>query len=221
VRIAIVGAGRIGGNAARLLANAGHHVQLSFARDTTKLTELAASLGDNASVASPRSAVAGAEVVIFSVPWGVVDAALRQTGALTDKVVVDTTNQFGPLGVEELGGKTAAQHNAGRMPGARYTKSFNTLTAAFQTEAADRLGSDRVVQWLCGDEPEAKQVVAGLIDDAGFIAVDLGGTADAAVMEAPRRAGSVYGEEYHLAEALAVREAVRAGEPIPPTPTYG
>jgi len=40
-------------------------------------------------------------------------------------------------------------------------------------------------------------------------------------MEAPRRDGSVYGEEYRLADAREVVEAVRAGRPIPPTPSYG
>jgi 8-hydroxy-5-deazaflavin:NADPH oxidoreductase len=50
--------------------------------------------------------------------------------------------------------------------------------------------------------------------------VDVGGTADCAVMEAPRRPGAVYGEEYRLADASAVLEAVREGRPIPPTPQY-
>jgi predicted dinucleotide-binding enzyme len=77
-----------------------------------------------------------------------------------------------------------------------------------------------VVQWICGDDNESKQTVARLIDDAGFAPVDLGGTARCAVMEAPRRTGAVYGEEYRLAEARAVVEAVRAGQPIPPTPQY-
>jgi predicted dinucleotide-binding enzyme len=133
--------------------------------------------------------------------------------------VIDTTNQFGgpPLPAE---GETAAHFNASRMPGARYTKSFNTLTSAFQAEAAGRKGDERVVQWLCGDDEKAKQVVAGLITDAGFVPVDLGGTADCTVMEAPRRPGAVYGEEYRAADALGVVQAVRAGVPIPPTPRY-
>jgi 8-hydroxy-5-deazaflavin:NADPH oxidoreductase len=49
------------------------------------------------------------------------------------------------------------------------------------------------------------------------VPVDLGGTAGCAVMEAPRRPGGVYGEEYRAADAQAVVEAVRAGQPIPPT----
>ena len=107
------------------------------------------------------------------------------------------------------------------MPGARYTKSFNTLTSAFQAETAERTGDERVVQWLCGDDSEAKAIVASLIEDAGYVPVDLGGTAGCAVMEAPRRPGAVYGEEYRAADAQAVVEAVREGREIPPTPEYG
>jgi 8-hydroxy-5-deazaflavin:NADPH oxidoreductase len=50
--------------------------------------------------------------------------------------------------------------------------------------------------------------------------VDLGGTAGCEVMEAPRREGAVYGEEYRAADAQAVVDAVREGSPIPPTPAY-
>src|SRR4029453_7613204 len=110
--------------------------------------------------------------------------------------------------------------NAARMPGAHYTKSFNTLTSGFQAEAAGRQGEERVVQWVCGDDAEAKRLVARLIEDAGFVPADLGGTAECAVMEAPRREGAVYGEEYRAADVEAVVEAVRAGRAIPPTPRY-
>ena len=60
----------------------------------------------------------------------------------------------------------------------------------------------------------------GLIDDEGYGPIDLGRNEDAAVMEMPRRPGAVYGEEYRLPDAEKVVEAVRAGEEIPPTPSY-
>jgi predicted dinucleotide-binding enzyme len=219
MKIGIIGVGRIGEGLARQLGGAGHELKLSFTRHPDTLAQLAHDLGPNASVGSPAEAVAFADVVVISVPWGALPDALEQAGSLTGKVVIDTTNQFGgpPLPAE---GETAAHFNAGRMPGARYTKSFNTLTSMFQAEVAGRQGDQRVVQWLCGDDANAKQVVAQLIDDAGFLAVDVGGTADCAVMEAPRRDGAVYGEEYHRADAEAVMAAIRAGRPIPPTPRY-
>jgi len=208
MQIGIVGAGRIGANAARLFANAGHDVVLSFSRDQDRLAALAAELGGRAG--TPREAVEASEVVLFSVPWRIIDDVLEQTGPLDGRIVIDTTNQFGTDGWDDLGGRTAAQVNAARMAGGRYTKAFNTLTAGFQAEAAGRTGPDRVVMFLCGDDEEAKRIVSGLIDDAGFTPIDMGGTADAAPMEAPRRPGAVYGEEVHEDEARAFVEEVRS-----------
>jgi predicted dinucleotide-binding enzyme len=219
MRVGMIGAGRIGGNTARLLTAAGHQVKLSFSRNRESLEALAGEIGAAASVGAPDEAVGFGDVVVFSVPWDVIPDALSQAGDLHGKIVIDTTNQFG-AGPMPAAGQTAAQFNAARMPGALYTKSFNTLTSAFQAESAGRTGAERVVQWICGDDEEAKRVVAGLVDDAGFQPVDLGGTAGCAVMEAPRRAGAVYGEEYRLEDAKAVVAAVRAGRPIPATPAY-
>jgi len=208
MRIGIVGAGRIGGNAARLFAKAGHEVLVSFSRDPAKLEALAAEIGGSAG--TPREAAQFGDVVLFSVSWTLIDEVLAQAGPLDGKIVIDTTNQYGHDGWEDLGDRTAAQVNAARMSGARYTKAFNTLTSGFQASAAGRTGPDRVVMFLCGDDDEAKGVVAGLIDDAGFTPVDMGGTADAAPMEAPRRPGAVYGEEYHEQEARAFVESLRS-----------
>jgi predicted dinucleotide-binding enzyme len=216
--IGVIGPGRIGAMAARLLAQAGHEVVVSFSRDPQRLQALAEEIGARAG--TPAEA-AQADVVIFSPRWTTIPEALEQAGSLAGTIVVDTTNHYGADGVEDLpDGLTAAQVNQRRMPGARLVKSFNTLTAGFQASEAGRPADIRVVQFLCGDDAEAKAVVAGLMRDIGFEPVDVGGLADAAVMEAPRRDGAVYGEEYRPAEARAVVEALRAGRPIPPAPSY-
>jgi 8-hydroxy-5-deazaflavin:NADPH oxidoreductase len=216
--VAVLGAGNIGGNIARRLAGAGHSLTLSFARDQDALRALADQIG--AQVATPAEAASRSEVVVISVPWGALLEALAQAGSLAGKVVIDTTNQFGP-GPHPADGQTAAAFNAARMPGARYTKSFNTLTAAFQVATADRPDDQRIVQWLCGDDDQATSIVARLIEDAGYVPVNLGGVDGCAVMEAPRRPGAVYGEEWRLSEAQSVAQAVRDGRPIPATPHYG
>jgi predicted dinucleotide-binding enzyme len=210
MKIGVIGAGRIGGGIARQLAAAGHDV-LVAGREPERLAPLAEEIGGR--TGTPAEAVAFAEVVVVSVPSRALDDALADAGPLDGKIVIDTTNAFG-----EIEG-TQASRNAAKMPGARYTKSFNTLTSAFQAETAGR--DPRVVQWLCGDDADAKRVVSGLIEDAGFLPIDIGGTADAAVMESPRRPGAVYGEEYRAEDAQAVVDAVRAGREIPPTPDYG
>ncbi|HZX05011.1 NADPH-dependent F420 reductase [Kribbella sp.] len=199
MRVGVIGAGRIGGNIARFLTRAGHEVLLSYAHDQDDLARRAAAIGCRAG--SVAAAAGFGPVVVLSVPWTGIDAVLSEAGQLPGKIVVDTTNQFARGEPADLGGRTAAQVNQARMPGARLVKAFNTLTAGFQAEAAGRTGPERVVMFLCGDDPDAKTVVAGLIADSGFAPFDVGGLADAAVMEGPRRAGAVYGEEFHPADA--------------------
>jgi len=203
MRIGIVGSGRIGGNAGRLFAAAGHDVMFSGSRDPAKLAALAADAA-NARTGSPRDAVEFGEVVMFSVPWRAVDEVLAETGPLDGKVVIDTTNQYGESGWEQLP-KPAAEVNAERMPGARLVKAFNTLTAGFQGEAGGR----GVAMFLAGDDTGAKELVAGLIRDIGFEPVDLGGWAQVSIMEAPRRDGAVYGEEYSGTDGQRIADALR------------
>jgi hypothetical protein len=215
MKIGIVGAGRIGGNLASLWAKKRHSVMLSYSREPENLEQRASAIGELASAGSVREAAEFGEVVLFSVPWTRVEEVLEEIGdeALDGKVVIDTTNQFGPDGVEELpDGQTAAQVNAARMPdGVRYVKAFNTLTAGFQGAAAGRSGDERVAMFFCGDDDEAKGTVKTLIRDIGFAPVDAGGLADAAVMEAPRREGAVYGEEFSKPDAIEFLERSRGG----------
>jgi predicted dinucleotide-binding enzyme len=218
MRIGIIGAGRIGGNCAVQFARGGHEVKLS-SRNPEKLEPLAIEIGDAASVGTPAEAADFGEVVVIAVPWDGFGEAVASAVSLDGKIVIDTTNQYGSSEMPAEG-ETAASFHAARIGDGTYTKSFNTLTAAFQAEAAFRPEAERVVQWVCGDDVVAKQVVMGLIADAGYAPVDLGRNEDAAVMEAPRRPGAVYGEEYRLPDAEKVVQAVQAGEEIPPTPSY-
>jgi len=208
MRIGIIGAGRIGGNAGRLFSRAGHEVVLSYSRDPARLAARAAAIG--AAAGSPADAAAFGEVVMLSVPWDAVDDAAAAAGPLADRIVIDTTNQFGAGGVVTLpSGRSAAEFNAERLRGARLVKSFNTLTAGFQAEAADRPADRRVAMFLAGEDQRAKQVVGALIRDAGFEPVDVGGWGQVSIMEAPRRPGSVYGEEYRPEAARRIAEAAR------------
>jgi predicted dinucleotide-binding enzyme len=211
MKIGIIGSGRIGGNAGKLFARAGHEVLFSFSRDRAKLDALAEEVGNGARAGTPEEATRFGEVVMLSVPWSLVDEALEAAGPLDGKVLVDTTNQFGRdengnFGVLELSdGLSAAAYNARRAEGARLVKAYNTMTAGFQAEAAGRTGPDRVVMFYAGDDEVANSVVAGLIDDSGFDPVYVGSlTGDVVWMEPPRREGALYGEEFHLQEAREI-----------------
>src|SRR5207248_2195598 len=147
-------------------------------RDRDKLEQTAQQLGPKASVGTPAEAVAFGDVVMLAVRWGVIEEALRQAGSLEGKIVIDTCNQFGPGSELIPHGMTAVRFNQNRMPGARLTKAYNTLTAGFQHTASGRTGPDRVAMFFCGDDPEAKKIVAQLIEDSGFTPIDVGGLDD-------------------------------------------
>ncbi len=214
MRVGIVGSGRIGGNAGKLFARAGHEVMFSFSRDPAKLEALAAGAGHDARVGTPSEAARFGEAVMLSVPWAIVDEALVAAGPLGGKVLIDTTNQFTRGGLAELpGGLSAAEFNARRASGARLVKAYNTLTAGFQAEAARRPAPERVAMFFAGEDEEAKGIVAGLIRDSGFEPVDVGGWGEVWIMEAPRREGAVYGEEYRPEEARRIAAALREGDP--------
>jgi predicted dinucleotide-binding enzyme len=100
-------------------------VLFSFARDPQALVQLSAGVGPNARAGTPRQAATFGEVVMLSVPWSAIDEALAQAGSLAGTIVIDTTNQFGPHGVQELpGGISAAEYNQRRIPQARLVKRW-------------------------------------------------------------------------------------------------
>src|SRR5260370_25956001 len=215
-RIAIVGAGHIGGTLARLFTAAGHAGTVSFAPAQDKLTALAAEIG--AAGDDPATGAAQAAVVAVSGPWAVVDTAIEQAGgpgALAGKLVIDPTSQFGRtggrFGVLDLGDSSAAAVNAAKAPQALWVKAFNTLTAGFQASSAGRTGPDRVVMFYATDHDDAAAQAERLIDDAGFHPVRTGTLArtDAGHQE-PK--GDLYVEEFHREDAVA------AVAPLPPPP---
>jgi predicted dinucleotide-binding enzyme len=197
MEIGIIGAGRIGSNLARQWARRGHDVMVSYKRDRAALDALAAELG--ATAGSPGAAVAHGRAVLLAAPWPRLDDVAGQVDqvVLGERIVIDATNHFAAGGLDDLGGHaTAAERNVERFGGIRLVKAFNTYTAAFQTAVGDGRHGRPVAMFYGGADAAAKEVAARLIRDAGFVPVDIGGWDHVAFMEAPRRPGAVYGEEY-------------------------
>lgn len=215
MNIGIVGAGHIGSNSARLLASAGHDILIS-GRDPAKAARVADQLGSGITAGTPKEAAGFGDVVMISVPWTQLDSVASSVGSMAGKTVIDTTNHFGPGGIQPLPfGYSAAQVNAERFANPRLVKAFNTLTAGFQASSAGRTGLNRVLVFMAGDDPAATDIVAELIDDAGFAPLLVGGLGDAAPMEAPRRPGALYGEEYQQHQADAIKAALASDSALP------
>ena len=205
MKIGIVGAGRIGGNLAAQWARRGQDVLISFKRDEAELAAFSDQIG--ARWGSIGDAVEHGDLVVISTPWATLDRIAAQVRA-GDKALVDTTNQYAGGGItRDFSEPTAAEHNARRFSTTRLVKSFNTYTSGFQAEVGDGRHPEPVAMFLGGEDADAKEIVARLVRDAGFEPVDLGGWSTAALLEAPRRPGAVYGEEYRPAAARRIAAA--------------
>src|SRR4051812_2912321 len=93
MRIAVVGAGKIGTTLGEIWSHAGHDVVYTFARDLAALEERAAAAGGTA--ADPADAVQGAGAILLSVPGTTVPDALAALGPLDGTLLIDATN-YGP-----------------------------------------------------------------------------------------------------------------------------
>jgi 8-hydroxy-5-deazaflavin:NADPH oxidoreductase len=172
MRIAVLGAGRVGSTLGRLWHAAGHDVTFA-AQHAAQPRALAAELGERAHAASVAGAVAGAEVVLLAVPGAAVTDALQAAGPLDGRVMLDAANSFGQQQV-------TLRSLADVFPRARWVRAFNSLSASIMAD--DNHRQPPWVLFLSGDE-EAKPAAAQLIRDAGFDPVDLGGIDDSRLQD--------------------------------------
>jgi 8-hydroxy-5-deazaflavin:NADPH oxidoreductase len=176
MRIGIIGAGKIGATAARLFAAAGHEVIVSASRAPELLRDVAAELGPGVRAGTVAEAARSGEIVLLAVPWRV-SSALPAPELVRGKIVIDAMNPYrDDRGLYDLGDSTSSEETLKRLPGARLVKAFNTIF--FKHLAADGRPElaveDRRAIFVAGDDADAKSVVARLIEDIGFAAVDTG-----------------------------------------------
>jgi 8-hydroxy-5-deazaflavin:NADPH oxidoreductase len=171
-----IGAGTIAQALARHAITAGYPVTLANSRGPSTLTDLIAELGPLASAGTVAQAAA-ADVVFLAVGWPDVPAALEGLPSWGGQILVDTTNVFtlvdGKPHLADLGGQTGSEIVAQHAPGARVVKAFNTLYAQY-IEPNPRHDAGRQVVFYAGDDADAKTTIAGLLDQFGFAAVDVG-----------------------------------------------
>jgi 8-hydroxy-5-deazaflavin:NADPH oxidoreductase len=174
MKIGIIGSGNIGATAARHFAKAGHQVALSNSRGPASLAALVKSIGPNARALTVPEAARFGDLVLLAVPWRMPEA-LPPADTVAGKIVIDAMNPYSAEGqVMHIGDRNSSEEVGRRLPGARLVKTFNTMyyhTLATESRAP---GKDRLVLFLAGDDPEAKKVVARLIEEIGFAPVDTG-----------------------------------------------
>src|SRR6516165_485277 len=165
MKIAVIGAGNVGGTLGKRWARAGHEVTFG-ARDPAeaKLAGLVKESGPSARAASVPEAVRQAAVVVLTVPWENAREALAAAGDLRGRILIDATNPvpLTPEGLRQglvIGHTTSGAEEIARWAeGARVVKAFNTT--GWQNMADPLYGTQGLSMLLCGDDAEAKKVAA-------------------------------------------------------------
>jgi predicted dinucleotide-binding enzyme len=203
MKIGVIGAGHIGANAARLLVNAGNEVAISNSRGPQTLEGLVEELGDNSTAATVEQARDFGDIVFISIPLG--KYTELPVEGWDGKIVIDSNNYYperdGDIPELDSGETTSSELLLKHLPGARLVKGFNTIWFEhLKSQGKTELPlEDRRAIFIAGDDSDAKAIVAKLIEDIGFAAVDTGFLAEGGRRQQPGT--EIYNKELTAAEA--------------------
>ncbi len=206
MKIGIVGSGSIGANAARLFVRAGHEVALSNSRGGQGLEALVEELGDRSHATTIEDAAKFGEVVLIAIPFDKYRTLPQD--AFKGKVVIDAGNYYPERDGKfpELDGDetTSSEMMASHLKEARLVKGFNTIYfkhLASQGDTSLPLEERRAI-FIAGDDTKAKEIVARLIEEIGFAAVDTGFLHEGGRSQQPGT--TVYNKDVTAKEAAAL-----------------
>jgi 8-hydroxy-5-deazaflavin:NADPH oxidoreductase len=200
LRIGVIGSGNIGGTIGSLWVKSGHPVMFS-SRHPEELKELVAGLGELAQAGTVEQAIAFGDVVFIAVPY----KALPQVGsdygaALKGKIVIDACNSTvvrdGAELTDEVNKNGIGVTSQKYLPGTRLVRAFNSMNYKIFEHEANRPDPKLAIP-IAGDDPQAVQVTAGLVRDAGFDPVVVGKLADASRFQ---MGGPGFGQQVTAAE---------------------
>jgi predicted dinucleotide-binding enzyme len=182
-RIGVLGSGQVGQVLAGGFARHAYDVRIAT-RTPDKLSAFSEKSGIR--VGSFPEVAAWAEGVVLAVLGRAAEDALREAGAgnLRGKLVIDTTNPIsdeppedGVLRYFTKPNESLLERLQAAFPDARFVKAFNSVGNALMVNPA--LPGGRPTMFYCGNDPEAKAVVARILDQFGWEGQDMG-TAKAA-----------------------------------------
>jgi predicted dinucleotide-binding enzyme len=168
MKIAILGAGNIGGTLGNKWLSAGHEVIFGVRDPRSPKTKAALeSTGGKIKAVSVEEAIRFGDVVLISVPWNAVPELVASNAAgLVNKIILDSTNNFAGPVINNL------QRIREKVPSAALFRAFNSL--GWEIFANPQIGSAQADMFYCGPDGANRQVVDSLIKDIGVRPVYVG-----------------------------------------------
>jgi predicted dinucleotide-binding enzyme len=190
MKIAIIGAGNVGGALGKAWAKAGHYIIFGVRNPGKGKTQPPlAEIGVGAIAMALPDAARSSDIIVLATPWPAVADVIAALGDLKGKVLIDCTNPLslngdGSLSLSHGSSTSGAEEIARLAPGARVAKAFNTYGFEnFTNSNYPGYGDLKPVMFYCSDDDEAKVIVDQLAKDLGFDPVDTGGLGMARSLE--------------------------------------
>ena len=184
MRIGVVGSGQVGQTLAQGFERHGYETRIA-SRTAAKLTDFSKSSGIQAGTFA--EVAAWAEGVVLAVKGDAAEAAVRDAGAahLSGKLVLDTTNPIaheppedGVIRFFTSPNESLMERLQSAFPAVKFVKAFNSVGSTLMVNPVFP-GGARPTMFYCGNDADAKAVVARIIDQFGWEGADMG-TAKAA-----------------------------------------
>lgn len=190
MKIAIIGAGNVGGALGKAWAKAGHYIIFGVRNPGQGKTQPPLEeIGVGATAMALPDAARSSEIIVLATPWPAVPDVISALGDLKGKVLIDCTNPLalggdGSLSLS-LGSSTSGAEEVARLAvGARVVKAFNTYGFENFTDSSyPGYGDLKPVMFVCSDDDAAKEIAEALAKDIGFEPVDTGGLGMARSLE--------------------------------------
>jgi predicted dinucleotide-binding enzyme len=176
MRIAIMGAGNVGGGLGAAFAAVGHQVVFGVRDPESEKTKTAIAASPGAKATGFAEALDGADVIAFALRWDAAAAAIAGLPSLASRIVIDAMNRF-----DGDPNRSTTQDLADLLPGAKLAKAFNSIGFENLTTARDR--RTPAAMFVAGDDPDAKRVALDLAAQIGFVPEDAGGLANTKPLE--------------------------------------
>ena len=187
MKLAIIGAGNVGGALGTNWAQKGHDVVFGVRDPKAEKTQgLLGKIGGKARAGTAAEAAASADVIVLSTPWPATEAAIRAMGTVKAKIILDATNPLtrGPDGIGlEIGHSISGGEKVqGWAAGASVFKTLNTT--GFGNMANPVFNGVKSVMFVAGDDMANKPKAINLISELGFEVIDAGPLRNARLLEA-------------------------------------
>lgn len=182
MKIAIIGAGRIGHALGVRFGVAGHEVMLSNSRGPDTLDRVVASIDAKASAGTVEEAARFGDIAAVAIPTQAIRDLPPEPFA--GELVIDANNYYPdpdrPVPELDSDETTSSELLASLLPGATVVKAFNTIQfqRLLDDSRPDLDAEERLAIPIASDDADAKRSVSDLIDQIGFTAVDAGTLAE-------------------------------------------